>query len=147
MESLGDQLVGAWKLVLCVEVPMAGSVQFNPMSEQPLGIIMHMPGGYMPAQLMHPNRKNFVSADWFDDTDAEYKQEASTYIAYTGPFDGMKKSKHLHIFFSFHCSQTQPRVVRVEGDLLHLGTASPIMSGGEKINPKLLLKRTQRQIQ
>jgi Lipocalin-like domain len=56
------------------------------MSEKPMGIIMYTPDGYMSAQLMHPNRKPFASGDWFKGTDEEYRQEASTYIAYSGEF-------------------------------------------------------------
>ena len=63
-----------------------GSANFYPMSENPMGITMYSPDGYMSAQLMHPDRKNFASGDWFNGTDEEYKQEASTYIADTGPF-------------------------------------------------------------
>jgi len=37
--------------------------------------------------------------------------------------------------------QTQPRVVKIEGDLLHLSTASPILSSGKKVNSYLTWKR------
>ncbi|WP_197060150.1 lipocalin-like domain-containing protein [Sporocytophaga myxococcoides] len=39
---------------------------------------MYTPDGFMSEQLMHPERNNFASGDWFDITDAEYKQETST---------------------------------------------------------------------
>ncbi len=86
MENLRDQLIGAWKLVSYTEIPVNGSAPFYPMSENPMGIIMYTPDGYMSAQLMHPDRKNFASGDWFKGSTDEYKEEASTYIAYTGPF-------------------------------------------------------------
>jgi hypothetical protein len=37
--------------------------------------------------------------------------------------------------------QTQPRVVKMEGDMLHLSTATPIMSGGKKANSHLAWRR------
>ena len=40
----------------------------------------------MSVQLMRPDRTPFASCDWFDGTPEEYKQEASTYIAYSSPF-------------------------------------------------------------
>jgi hypothetical protein len=33
--------------------------------------------------------------------------------------------------------QTQPRVVEIEGDMLHLSSAMPIMSGGKKVKSRL----------
>jgi hypothetical protein len=37
--------------------------------------------------------------------------------------------------------QTQPRVVKIEGDILRLSTATPIMSGGKKVNSHLVWRR------
>ena len=39
-----------------VEKPVDGSAPFYPMGEEPQGIIMYTPDGYMSAQLMHPGR-------------------------------------------------------------------------------------------
>lgn len=40
----------------------------------------------MSAQLKRPDRPSFASWDWFDGTAEEYREGASTYIAYSGPF-------------------------------------------------------------
>lgn len=144
--SLREQLIGAWKLVSYEERPVDGSSPFYPMSEKPMGIIMYTPDGFMSAQLMHPDRKTFASGDWFDGTDEEYRQEASTYIAYTGPFNVDEENQTLThsmytSLFPNWTGQTQPRVVKIEGDLLHLSTASPIVSGGKTVNSFLTWKR------
>ena len=55
-QSLREQLIGAWTLVSYEERPVDGSPSFYPMSEQPVGIIMYTPDGYMSAQLMKPGR-------------------------------------------------------------------------------------------
>jgi hypothetical protein len=146
--NLKDQLIGSWKLVSYVEKPVDGSSSFYPMSEDPMGIIMYTPDGYMSAQLMHPDRKNFASGDWFDGTDAEYKQEASSYIAYSDPFhvDEEKQTLTHSMFvslFSNWTRQTQPREVKIEDNLLHLSSASPIMSGGKKVMSYLTWKRAE----
>jgi hypothetical protein len=39
--------------------------------------------------------------------------------------------------------QTQPRVVKVEGDMLHLSSATPIMSGGKKTMSYLSWRRAE----
>jgi hypothetical protein len=144
--KLRDQLIGAWKLVSYEERPVDGSSSFYPMSEHPMGIIMYTPDGYMSAQLMHPDRSNFASGDWFDGTDAEYKQETATYIAYSGPFhvDEEKQTLTHSMFVSLFpnwTGQTQPRVAKIEGDLLRLNTAAPIVSSGKKVNSYLTWKR------
>ena len=41
--------------------------------------------------------------------------------------------------------QTQPRVVRIDGDMLHLSTATPIKSAGKKTNSYLSWKRAEAQ--
>ena len=43
MKTLRQRLLGAWKLVSYVEKPVDGSVPFQPMGENPEGIIMYTP--------------------------------------------------------------------------------------------------------
>ena len=79
-------------------------------------------------------------------TDEEYRAEASTYIAYSGEFhvDEEKKTLTHSMFVSLFpnwIGQTQPRVVKIEGDSLHLSTASPILSKGKLVNSYLQWKR------
>ena len=85
-QGLRERLIGAWKLVSYVEKPIDGSAPFYPMGEEPQGIIMYTPDGYMSAQLMHPGRPKFASGDWFRGSEQEIKEEALGYIAYSGPF-------------------------------------------------------------
>jgi hypothetical protein len=146
-KTLRDQLVGAWKLVSYVEKPVDGS-PFDPMGETPEGIIMYTPDGYMSAQLMHPGRPRFASGDWFRGTEEEIKEEALGYIAYCGPFhtDEHKQTLTHSMFVSLFpnwLGQTQPRVVKIEGDMLHLSTATPIISGGKETNSYLTWKRAE----
>jgi len=84
--GLREQLIGAWRLVSYIESPVDGSPKRVPMGEKAQGIIMYTPDGYMSAQLMTPGRRNFASGDWFKGTPEETAEEASGYIAYSGPF-------------------------------------------------------------
>jgi hypothetical protein len=145
-KTLREQLVGAWKLVSYIAKPVDGSEPFYPMGEEPLGIIMYTPDGYMSAQLMRPGRPAFASGDWFRGTDEEIREEASGYIAYSGPFHTDEEAQTLthSMFVSLFpnwIGQTQPRVVRIEGDQLFLSTASPISSGGKIVNSHLAWRR------
>jgi hypothetical protein len=144
--SLRDQLIGAWKLVSYIEKPVDGSAPFYPFGETPQGIIMYTPDGFMSAQLCHPDRAPFASGDWFKGTPKEYEAEASSYIAYTGPFNVDEQQQTLthSMFISLFPNwqgQTQPRVVKIEGDFLYLSTASPIQSQGKAVNSYLQWKR------
>jgi hypothetical protein len=144
--SLRDQLIGAWKLVSYVEKPVDGSAPFYPFSETPQGIIMYTPDGFMSAQLCRPDRIPFASGDWFNGTPQEYEAQASSYIAYTGPFNVDEQQQTLthSMFISLFpnwIGQTQPRVVKIEGDFLYLSTASPIQSQGTMVNSYLQWKR------
>ena len=146
--SLRERLIGAWKLVSYVEKPTDGSEPFYPMGKEPQGIIMYTPDGYMSAQLMHPGRPKFASGDWFRGTPEEIKEEALGYIAYSGQFqtDETKQTLTHSMFVSLFpnwLGQTQPRVVKVEGDMLHLGSEKPIRSGGKETMSYLAWRRAE----
>src|SRR6516225_5052497 len=111
-QGLRERLIGTWKLVSYVEKPVDGSAPFYPMGEEPHGIIMYTPDGYMSAQLMHPGRPRFASGDWFRGTDEE--KQTLTHSMFVSLFPNW-------------LGQTQPRVVEIEGDMLHLSSATPIM--------------------
>jgi len=148
-EKLRDRLVGAWKLVSCVEEPVDGSAHSFPLGQNPVGIIMYTSDGYMSAQLMAANRVVFASGDWFDGTADEYRYQASTYIAYSGPFSAEEEKRILthSMFVSLFpnwTGQVQTRVVEVDGDILHLSTASPIKSAGKIVMAHLRWRRAER---
>lgn len=147
-EGLRAGLIGAWKLVSYQEIPVDGSDPFEPLGHEPRGIIIYSPDGYMSAQLAKPNRPNFESGDWFAGTPEDYEKEASSYIAYTGPFhvDEEKHTLNHSMFISLFpdwTGQTQPRRVKLEGDVLHLGTVSPIQSSGKTVNSVLVWHRAE----
>jgi hypothetical protein len=148
-EKLREQLIGAWKLVSYVEKPVNGAALNHPMGERPMGIIMYTPDGYMSAQLMRPDRTPFASADWFRATPEEYGREGPAYFAYSGPFhvDEETETVSHYVFMSLFpnwIGQTQKRIAKVEGDTLHLSTASPIQSGGQTVNAFLQWQRASK---
>lgn len=146
--GLRDRLIGAWKLVSYQEEPVDGSEPFEPLGHEPQGIILYTPDGYMSAQLSRPDRPHFASGDWFDGTAQEYESEATSYIAYSGPFHVDEENQTLthSMFVSLFpdwAGQTQPRLVKIERDMLHLATASPIRSAGKTVNSVLMWRRAE----
>jgi hypothetical protein len=147
-EGLRDTVIGTWKLVSYQEIPVDGSDPFEPLGHEPRGLIMYTPDGYMSAQLSKPDRPNFASGDWFAGTDEDYVAEASSYIAYSGPFhvDEDKRTLTHSMFVSLFpnwTGQSQPRRIQLDGDTLKLGTTSPIQSGGKTVNSVLTWHRAQ----
>lgn len=102
----------------------------------------------MSAQLSKADRPDFGSGDWFAGTADDYAAEATSYIAYSGPFhvDEEKQPLTHSMFVSLFpnwTGQTQPRRVKLEDGRLHLGTASPIRSSGKTVNSVLIWRRAE----
>jgi hypothetical protein len=144
--SLRDQLIGAWKLVSYVEEPVDGSALSYPFGEDAQGIIMYTPDGFMSAQLSVRKRAPFASDDWYKGEREEFAAAASSYFAYTGPFQVDEEAQTLthSMFISLFpnwIGQTQPRVVHIDRDFLIITTEKPVESRGRIVNPQLRWKR------
>lgn len=144
--SLRDQLIGAWKLVSYVEKPVDGSAPTYPFGENAQGIIIYTRDGFMSAQLSRRNRASFASDDWYVGKPEEFAAAASSYFAYTGPFqvDEERQSLSHSMFISLFpnwVGQTQPRVVDVDRDFLTITTEKPVESQGKMVKPELRWKR------
>jgi hypothetical protein len=144
--SLRDQLIGAWKLVSYVEEPIDGSAPNYPFGEDAQGIIMYTPDGFVSAQLSRRDRASFASDDWYKGAPEEFAVAASSYFAYTGPFqvDEEKGTLTHTMFISLFpnwIGQTQPRVVQIDRDFLTITAESSVESGGKLVNPYLRWKR------
>ena len=147
--GLREQLIGAWKLISYEELPVDGGPSYYPMSEKATGIILYTPDGFMSAQFMEPDRKLFASGDWFNGTDEEYRQAASTYVAYSGPFDVDEERNIVthSMFVSIlpnWIGHAQPRAVRIEGDDLYISSVSPFHLRGRTVNAQLHWRRASK---
>ena len=61
-----------------------------------------------------------------------------------GIFRGIEQTHSLFVsLFPNWLGQTQPRAVEIEGDMLHLSSTTPIMSGGKKTMSYLSWKRAE----
>jgi len=131
--SLFNQLIGSWTLVDLIEVPIDGGEITNPMGYEPKGLIIYNPDGFMSAQIMNPERENFI-------------KEGATYLAYSGPFKvdeaKMTLSHTMYVsLFPNWTGQTQSRIVRFEDGLLHLESGESFISNGMEVIHKLTWKR------
>jgi hypothetical protein len=148
--TLRERLVGTWKLESYIEVAVDSGEVREPMGEQPIGLLLYTADGYMSAQLMRSGRRDFASGDWSEATVEEYRDEASTYIAYSGPYHVDEKAQALRhsmvvSLFPNWTGQTQARLVSIEKDRLHLSTAAPISRQGRLVMARLTWKRADTQ--
>ncbi|GAB7262001.1 lipocalin-like domain-containing protein [Dickeya ananatis] len=145
-QILSEQLIGAWRLVSYIERPRDGSPLRQPMTDRPQGLILYTPDGYMSAQLCSPDRPRFASGDWFVASPEEFEAEATTYIAYSGPWElGEQDGTITHgmdvSLFPNWYGQRQLRRVRIEGDRLFLSSVEPVRSSGVEIDATLEWQR------
>jgi len=144
--TLFEQLTGAWTLIQLSEVPVdAGAITY-PMGEKPKGLIIYNSDGYMSAQIMNPDRKNFRQEHWAGASPEEYTQEGSAYMAYSGPFhtDDEKQTVSHTMFISLFpnwTGQTQTRLVHFTDGLLHLESGQPFVANGRLVTHKLTWKK------
>lgn len=144
--TLFEKLVGTWTLVELTEVPVNGGEITLPMGENPKGLIIYHPDGYMSAQIMNLNRSNFQQEHWTNATAEEYTQEASTYLAYSGPFEtDDKKQMVSHTMdvslFPNWTGQTQKRIVTFKNGFLHLESEKPFISNSRLVTHQLIWKK------
>jgi hypothetical protein len=133
--SLRAALVGAWRLVSCVETDVATSEVFLPIGEHPHGFILYTPDGYMSAQLSAAERADFASGDMYRGAPDDYFAAGISYLAYSGPYyvdEGSRTVEHEMAvsFFPNWKGQRQVRIVRLDGDQLQLATDRPSLFDG-----------------
>src|SRR5260370_7824175 len=87
--SLRDALIGAWRLVSCVETDVKTGEVFLPVGERPQGFILYTPDGYMSAQLSALDRAGFASGDMYRVAPDDYLAPRITYLPSSRP-------SHLH---------------------------------------------------
>lgn len=149
-ENLRDQRLarGSWyRMWKTRSMALPWSTRFGRNAS---GITLYTPDGWVSAQLMSGGRQHLALGDWFRGTVEEYRQEASTYIAYSGSFfvDEEQKTVTHAMFMSLFpnwTELTQTRVIKLEGDTLHLSTQVPILSGGKRVMSYLEWRRAERQ--
>ncbi|MDF2477116.1 lipocalin-like domain-containing protein [Sphingobacterium sp. GVS05A] len=146
--TLFDKLIGTWTLVELVEVTLESGDISYPMGETPKGLIIYNSDGYMSAQIMNPDRKNFSEEHWTGATAEEYIQEGSTYLAYSGPFAAnhneqtLSHTMYISLFPNW-TGQTQNRNIHFENEYLILESGKPFLSEGKVVIHKLKWKRAE----
>lgn len=95
-ESIKEKIIGTWKLVSWVYKNEKGET-FDYFGETPVGILMYDRNGYMNAQLMKNDRKNFTSVASIATGNKEEIAEAyKSYAAYFGKYYERSPGELIH---------------------------------------------------
>jgi Lipocalin-like domain len=143
---LRSALVGAWRLVSCVETDVATGEEYRPMGDAPEGLILYTQDGYMSAQLSAAGRRGFASGDMYTGTPAEYVEAGASYLAYSGPYrvDEVKRIVEHEMFVSLFPNwkgQRQARIVKLDADELRLSPDQPHLFNGSLKSAEIVWRR------
>lgn len=125
-----------------IEVPVDGGEINYPMGENPKGLIIYNRDGYMSVQIMNAKSQNFHHEHGTGATKEECKQEAPTYLAYSGAFstDDDNQALYHSIYVSLFpnwTGQMQSRKVHFKDGLLHLESGEPFFKNDKMVTHKL----------
>ncbi|CAN5584425.1 hypothetical protein BH11ACT6_BH11ACT6_12840 [soil metagenome] len=134
--TLRDRLIGAWELVTYTEQELPDGPLAYPHGEDPLGLIMYTPDGYMSAQIETRNRPPYDRPAAAGGTAEQRATAAAGYLAYSGPYfvDEYTGNIRHHVAISLlpnWIDSIQVRRSRLIGDQLVLSAEgrSPDSSG------------------
>ena len=143
---LREALIGAWRLVSCVETDIETGEVFLPMGPHPAGFILYTPDGYMSAQLSSPDRADFASGDMYRGTPEDYVAAGTSYLAYSGPYrvdEARRTVEHgmdVSLFPNWQ-RQRQLRIPELDGDTLALATDQPTLFAGSLKTARITWRR------
>ncbi len=146
MTSIKNELVGTWKLLSYIEVPIAGDDSLFPMGKNPYGVLMYSSDGYMAVQISKEGRLLYKSKDKMMATQEEMASSLQGYIAFCGKYkvDNNNAVVTYHIessLFPNWKNQMQHRKIDFEGDVLYLKSTEPILSNGVYVNSYMTWQR------
>ncbi|WP_437919801.1 lipocalin-like domain-containing protein [Sphingobacterium sp. LRF_L2] len=151
MTSLKNELVGTWKLLSYIEVPIAGDDSLFPMGKNPFGILIYSSEGFMSVQIAKENRLSYSSNDKLLATQEEMVSSLQGYMAFCGKYK--VDSNNAVVTYMIKSSlfpnwknQIQRRKIDFENDILYLRSTEPVLSNGIYVNSYMTWKRADKSI-
>ncbi|RZF61392.1 lipocalin-like domain-containing protein [Sphingobacterium corticibacterium] len=149
MTSIKNELVGTWRLLSYIEVPIEGDDSLFPMGKNPYGILMYSPDGYMAVQVSKDERLLYKSNDKMMASQEEMVSSLQGYIAFCGKYK--VDNRNAVVTYCIESSlfpnwrdQMQHRKIDFEGDVLYLKSTEPILSNGIYVNSYMTWQRMDR---
>lgn len=151
MTSLKNELLGTWKLLSYIEVPVSGTDSLFPLGNAPVGILIYSPDGHMSVQIAKEKRVKFQSGDKLKAEDRELIEAANSYIAFFGNY----KVDNMNAILSYYVKgslfpnwegQLQQRKIDFDGNVLYINSIEPVLSNGLVVNTYMTWQRLSRSV-
>jgi Lipocalin-like domain len=130
---IAEALIGVWRLREYSDVT-EGTVAHYPFGEDPDGLLIYTPDGFVSALLMARGRPNLSGNGFREGTPDEYTSAGKSFIGYTGHYDVDEANLVLThrptvAFVPNMIGSVQQRLVDLRGDILVL-TAEHVQAAG-----------------
>ncbi len=135
MGTLKNELLGAWRLLSYIEIPINGGDSCFPFGKSPKGILLYNPEGFMSLHISASEEMQLFA-----------EGQTPNYIAFSGEYKVDSRSACVNYFIetalypSWEGTQ-QIRKLNFEGDVLYQKTVEPVMSEGEMVHAHMTWKR------
>jgi hypothetical protein len=150
MVALKNEIIGAWKLLSYIEVPVGGEEYLFPLGTNPKGLLIFSPDGSMSVQISVKDPIRYDSDDRFSISDDKVATRAKTYIAFAGKYttDNFLSLVTYHIETSLNPNwegKKQIRKLDFEGDILYQKSVEPISSYDQMVHAYMTWQRVSKQ--
>lgn len=149
MVSMKNELIGTWRLLSYIEVPLEDGDSTFPYGKSPKGILLYSPDGFMSVQISASEELRFASGDKMVASSDEVLQRMRSYIAFSGRYT-VDNPRGGVTYFIDTClypnweGTTQTRKVDFEGDVLYQKSMEPILSDGKLVHAYMTWKRVEK---
>ncbi|WP_140938975.1 lipocalin-like domain-containing protein [Sphingobacterium lumbrici] len=149
MTSLKNELVGTWRLLSYIEVPLDGGDSGFPMGTSPKGLLIYAPDGHMSVQISGSQVQKYVSGDRMNATEIEMAERMRGYIAFSGKYN--VDNKAASVMYTIQTSLfpnweggEQLRKIDFEGDILYQKSLDPILASGRLVHSYITWQKVEK---
>lgn len=145
-----NELIGTWRLLSYIEVPLEGQDSTFPYGKSPKGILLYSPDGFMSVQISASEDLKFESGDKMIASSDEVVKRLRSYIAFSGKYQvdknrgGVSYEIDTCLYPNWE-GTTQLRKVDFEGDVLYQKSMEPILSDGKLVHAYMTWKRVEKE--
>lgn len=146
MTSLKEELLGAWKLLSYIEVPIGGDDSLFPMGKSPHGLLIYSTDGYMSVQISKQERPLVFNNESLRATLEDIKTSIVDYIAFCTKITIDYKNAIIsylvkNSLFPSWINKKESRKVDFDGNILYLKSTEPVLSNGVYVNTYMTWER------
>lgn len=149
MTSLKNEIVGSWKLLSYIEIPVGGDDYQFPLGQKPKGILILSSDGFMSVQIAVNTSSRYENEDRFSVSDSDLAARAKQYIAFSGTYtiDSEYSRVTYNIITSLHPNwegEKQVRKMDFEKDIMYQKSVDPVLSGGQFVHVYMTWQRVHK---